>query len=177
MDDTGAHRLIEMLEERFGKRWADLLLLCVVAGMAAWGINASFVYIFVPLFKFGVVIFSWISGIKIHVPSTLGDIVARIVEFLSVAIGIIAGSALYSSDRRVMKMDKQLKVATETVNANTALLHENIQAISAKVPETIKNMNALMTKEKEYIRREKEYRQIIEYLTAQLDILTETKTD
>jgi hypothetical protein len=44
----GLDRLIEMLEKRFGKFWADTLLVIVVFGAAALGIHAVFSYLLVP---------------------------------------------------------------------------------------------------------------------------------
>jgi hypothetical protein len=66
----GLHKLIEMLEKRFGKFWADMLLLIAVLGAAAWGIHALFAYLIVPAARVVVAAIAYFRGGPIAVTRT-----------------------------------------------------------------------------------------------------------
>ncbi len=66
----GLHKLIEMLEKRFGKFWADVLLLITVLGAAAWGIHALFAYLIEPATRVVVAAITYFRGGPIAVTRT-----------------------------------------------------------------------------------------------------------
>jgi hypothetical protein len=86
----GIHRLIEMLEERFGRRWATLALVCVMAGTAAWGIHAFVTYLVLPALKILIIGWNSFSSKKFTINGRLVDTVEWVAIILQIATGIYA---------------------------------------------------------------------------------------
>lgn len=61
-----------MLENRFGRFWADLLLLCVVLGLAAWGLHRFFSDFLLPLLKLTADGWNHFSGRLVSLPPNVG---------------------------------------------------------------------------------------------------------
>jgi hypothetical protein len=79
----GLDRLIEMLEKRFGKFWADGLLLIAVLGAAAWGLHSLVVDFIVPATSTVSEIISYFRGGPITF--TRGEVIYVAVQFLGTA--------------------------------------------------------------------------------------------
>jgi hypothetical protein len=83
----GLDRLIEMLEKRFGKVWADALLLTAVLGAAAWGIHSLFVYLLLPIANATTAAIVYLRGGPIALTPT--QIISLSVEVIVIGLSII----------------------------------------------------------------------------------------
>jgi hypothetical protein len=109
------HKLIEMLEGRFGKFWADALLLCAVLGAAAWGIN-SFVSLFLtPTAKLLVAVYGYILGVHISLPSNLAEILFGIsIPFQIIAL--VGSILVFRRNNKITNMLDLTKSDMEKTN-------------------------------------------------------------
>lgn len=86
----GLDRLIEMLEKRFGRFWADALLLLAVLGAASWGIHTFLVDFVVPGAKVLIAAYNWLAGSHIKLPQNFAAAIEwlnwGLVAFLGIGI-------------------------------------------------------------------------------------------
>jgi hypothetical protein len=113
MTDTvdGIHRLIEMLEARFGKLWATMLLVLVVLAVASWALHTIVSELIVPSINLCVFLLKKTSGKVIYLPSNINQILSFFAGFISVVAATLAG--------RLVWYDRQVGKAAEIIQANT----------------------------------------------------------
>jgi hypothetical protein len=123
----GLDRLIEMLEKRFGKLWADLLLLIVVAGAVGWALNAFFSYLVVPVAHFVKGVIDYFHG----APLTLSKSDVRGLA-VQLAVSAIAALLVYlflrflisGARKRGAAIKKELEGLLQTAKQEMTLMRE-----------------------------------------------------
>jgi hypothetical protein len=159
----GLDRLIEMLEKRFGKFWADALLVTAVVGAAAWGIHALFAYLIRPAIGLGADVLTALHGG--HINRT--DAVITAVEMalyitLAIVFNIYIQIVRKRANERVRKDAEELAsivaeskvfVHEQSVQINTKFEAKRLEILAFldKAIERINQMDADST------RRDREY--------------------
>lgn len=126
--DLGVDRLIEMFEERFGRRASNVLLFFLGLGALAWGIHAFVILLILPGAKVVGAILDYFKGQQFHLPSIAPAWVPLITNILSaLVVGLIymavAGALVYryrrEAERETIKhlnelneIEKRSKAAT-----------------------------------------------------------------
>ena len=136
----GLHKLIEMLEKRFGKFWADFLLLIVVLGAAGWAINSFMTYLVLPAIKLSVAAYGYVSGAHITLPSNTNDIIWAFTEVF-IYLNAVLSVVLFRRNKRVWTS------ADELFARYDALLNafQEREAAHIKTIEELKEQNAVLT--------------------------------
>jgi hypothetical protein len=110
------HKLIEMLEQRFGKLPADGLLLLSVLGAAAWGLNTFMADFVLPVAHALAAVWIAIAAmkpIKILFPVEL---------FTEIGVAAVAACVLGMMSRSVMRSRARLQKSLESVRESLARL-------------------------------------------------------
>jgi hypothetical protein len=120
----GFDRLIEMLEERFGRWFANALLVIVCSGAAALGLNLFVSDLIIPIFKIGVKISQYIEGS--NRPITPDDLMHALVgggiSLLFCAVCSWLGILIFRvwverTEKRMREMAKKLDSAADKATA------------------------------------------------------------
>lgn len=140
----GLHKLVEMLERRFGKVWADILLVIVVLGAAAWAINSFVTYLLLPVIKYAVAAYSYVSGVNVTIPGNLYEIVSWATAVLAVA-GTLIAAVNYRDAKRIWRStDVLFTDAGELIAKQNEIItqYEKREAEHLKTIERLKKQNA-----------------------------------
>jgi hypothetical protein len=147
--DFGIDRIIEMFEDRFGRRAGTGLLFIVALGAVALSLHAFFTYLVLPLVSFGTAAYQsfaigtgavMTAGVWTILKNLGGTVVAALLSMIAT---ITSGLLLLKTTRDVKPLFKQLrgiereveiglKVYTEAV-AKAEAMGLDIKAIEAQV--------------------------------------------
>ena len=105
----GLHKLIEMLEKRFGKLPADGLILLSVLGAAAWGLSTFVTDFVLPVAHVAASVWTAATSMKpISLPSWT-EIIAQL------GVAIIAAAAVAVAVRYALKSRARLEKSMKAV--------------------------------------------------------------
>jgi len=101
--DLGIDRLIEMIEARFGRKAANVLLLLLVLGAAGWAVHSTFENIVKPLTPVAIGVANYVGGLHFNIPDYTWSVRAVLESAIAVFLTLILGLAAWRLDRRQQK--------------------------------------------------------------------------
>ena len=110
--DLGVDKLIEMLEERFGRPAATGLLALLALGVASWAVHEIFVSVLLPIVSWLSPFIAKISGVEIAItlPGFYYSLTDPLNAFMA-ALGVLTGGWLifsYARFRRALRRNPEI---------------------------------------------------------------------
>ena len=127
--DLGIDRLIEMFEERFGKRTATLLLAVIGLGAVGWAVHSIYENILSPLLPF--LISSGMWAAHIHVPPPIYSARKVVIGLVAVGVFVVLLVFAWRSDKRAnARLHARFDDITTYIKAHRILIADLIAEIA-----------------------------------------------
>lgn len=133
-----------MLEERFGRFWANLLLLLAVLGAAAWGINTFFVDFVVPGANLLVLAYGKISGVHIAIPERFDAVLGWVRWGLEASLFVAVPVLPFLSTRLSRRLERVERSLGEDLAAHcqTIAMFQKREALHLQTIKSLEAKNA-----------------------------------
>ncbi len=144
------HKLIEMLEKRFGKFWADSLLLIVILGVVAIAVHALFADLVFPAVRaYGDFVGYFHKGGQVHISTADAWVDAGQLVF-TLALGLLGMKWLNESKKRSAAASalaqQTLSEAQDIIRRRMKGYEEIIVECQAFTDNTIRDLHTILDK-------------------------------
>jgi hypothetical protein len=161
-----AHRIIEMLEERFGRFWANCLLIAIVVAVVTWCLNTFVVDFFIPLLHIGATVFSYLSGVKLSFPRVATGVYIFWTNVFPAIMGCAAVYYLYVGRIAVGRLGRRFEEAKALGDSEAG----KIRASQAGLNDEFARLSVALKAADEL---DKQRCRTIEHLVALIDVMAE----